>query len=41
MRYGRHRKRMRKGKSKRVFRRGARTNRKNVGARPMRGGWRL
>ncbi len=35
------RKKMNRKSSKKNFRRGARTNRKNTRARPMRGGWRL
>lgn len=36
-----YRKRMTRRRSKRVFRRGTRTKRKNLRSRPMRGGWRL
>lgn len=35
------RQRMSKSRSRRVFRKGRKTNRKNFRSRPMRGGWRL
>lgn len=35
------RQRMSRGKSRRIFRKGARVKSKNLRSRPMRGGWRL